>query len=146
VLLPTVEAGARRAGRELAAIDVVGSPFLAVSNNRQVLEAAKAAVRQRISFYASTRTYHSVLEFHGWGDLGKELHRLSLEGKWREMPELISDEMLEEFAIVAIGDELAPKLRERSEGIFTTILLDGASALQEDEEWLRATIEALQQP
>ena len=29
--------------------------------------------------------------------------------------------------------------------IFTTILLDAASALQEDEEWLRATIEALQQ-
>jgi hypothetical protein len=103
-------------------------------------------VRQRISFYASTRTYHSVLEFHGWSDLGKELHRLSLEGKWREMPELISDEMLEEFAVVAIGDELAPKLRERSEGFLTTILLDGASALQEDEEWLRATIEALQQP
>ena len=145
VLLPTIREGAGRAGRDLSEIDVVGSPFLAVSKDERGLEAAKAAVRQRISFYASTRTYHSVLDFHGWSDLGKELHRLSLEGKWREMPELISDEMLEEFAIVAIGDELAPKLRERSEGLFTTILLDGASALQEDEEWLRATIEALQQ-
>jgi probable F420-dependent oxidoreductase len=145
VLLPNVEKGAAKAGRALSDIDVVGSPFLAVSKDEKGLEAAKAAVRQRISFYASTRTYHSVLEFHGWTDLGMELHRLSLEGKWREMPGLISDEMLGEFAIVAIGDELAPKLRERSEGIFTTILLDGASALQEDGEWLRATVEALQQ-
>jgi hypothetical protein len=116
-----------------------------VSKDEEGLEAAKAAVKQRIAFYASTRTYHSVLEFHGWADLGKELHRLSLEGKWREMPRLISDEMLEEFAIVAVGDELAPRLRERCEGLFTTVLLDGASALQKDEEWLRATIEALQQ-
>jgi probable F420-dependent oxidoreductase len=146
VLLPTIEEGARKVGRELSDIDVVGAPLLAVGKDEQQLAEAKAAVKQRVSFYASTRTYHSVLEFHGWSDVGKELHRLSLEGRWLEMPELISDEMLEEFAIVAIGDELAPKLRERSEGIFTTIILDGASALAKDEEWLRATIEALQQP
>ncbi len=60
------------------------------------------------------------------------------------MPALIGDEMLEEFAIVAIGDELAPRLRERCDGIFTTILLDGSSALSRDEDWLRATIAALQ--
>jgi len=144
VLLPNIEEGARRAGRTLAEIDVVGSPLLAVSRDEEGLAAARAAVKQRLSFYASTRTYHSVLELHGWSDLGNELHRLSLEGRWREMPALIGDEMLEEFAIVAIGDELAPKLRERCEGIFTTILLDGSSALQRDEDWLRATIAALQ--
>ena len=146
VLLPNVARGAEKAGRAPSDIDIVGSPFLAVSRDEAGSERAKAAVKQRISFYASTRTYHSVLDFHGWTDVGQELHRLSLEGKWMEMPKLITDEMLEEFAIVAIGDELAPKLRERGEGIFTTLLLDGASALQEDEEWLRATIEALQQP
>lgn len=145
VLLPTIEAGAKKSGRQLSEIDVVGSPFLAVSKDEAGLEAAKAAVRQRISFYASTRTYHSVLDFHGWQDLGQALHRLSLEGKWREMPALIDDDMLEEFAIVAVGDELATKLKERCAGIFNTILLDGASALQEDEAWLRATIAALQQ-
>jgi hypothetical protein len=59
---------------------------------------------------------------------------------------LITDEMLEEFAIVAIGDDLGPKLKERSRGIFTSILLDGASALVADEAWLRRTISVLQQP
>jgi probable F420-dependent oxidoreductase len=144
VLVPTIAKGAEKSGRSLSDIDVVGSPFLAASENAEGLEAAKAAVRQRIAFYASTRTYHSVLEFHGWGDVGRELHRLSLEGKWREMPGLVSDEMLEHFAIVAIGDELAPKLKQGSEGIFTTILLDGAPALQKDQAWLRRTIAELQ--
>jgi probable F420-dependent oxidoreductase len=146
VLLPTVEEGAKKSGRRLSEIDVVGCPFLAVSKDPEGLEAAKAAVKQRISFYASTRTYHSVLDFHGWSEVGQQLHRLSVEGKWREMPKLISDEMLEEFAIVAVGDQLAPSLKERSQGIFTTILLDGAAALFEDEEWLRRTIAELQQP
>jgi hypothetical protein len=79
-------------------------------------------------------------------DVGRELHRLSLEGKWMEMPKLITDEMLEEFAIVAVGDDLGPKLKERSQGIFDSVLLTGAPALAADEEWLRRTIAVLQQP
>lgn len=146
VLVPNIEQGSKRSGRVRADINVVGCPFLAVSKHEAGLEAAKNAVRQRISFYASTRTYHSVLDYHGWTDIGQKLHRYSLEGKWLEMPKLISDGMLEEFAIVAVGDDLAPKLKERSQGIFDTILLDGCQALMSDEAWLRRTIDALQQP
>ena len=124
----------------------MGSPFLAVSRDEAGLEAAKAAVKQSIAFYASTRTYHSVLDFHGWTDVGRELHRLSLEGKWTEMPKLISDEMLEEFAIVAVGDDLAPRLKERCRGIFSSVLLTGAPALAADQAWLRRTISVLQRP
>lgn len=143
VILPEVEAGARKTGRQRSDVDVVGCPFLAVSKDKAGLEAAKAAVKQRISFYASTRTYHSVLAFHGWEDVGMKLHQLSLEGKWKELPTLISDEMLEAFAIVAVGDELAPKLRERCNGIYDTLLLDGSRALMEDAAWLRRTIDEL---
>jgi len=85
-----------------------------------------------------------VLDFHGWTQVGRDLHRLSLEGKWMEMPKLITDEMLDEFAVVAVGDDLGHKLKERSQGIFDTILLDGAPALMTDEAWLRRTIEVLQ--
>ncbi|MFN8625779.1 MAG: TIGR03617 family F420-dependent LLM class oxidoreductase [Candidatus Binatia bacterium] len=143
VVLPAIAEGAAKAGRDAAGIDVVGCPFLAVSKTKEGLEKAKAAVKQRISFYSSTRTYHSVLEFHGWKDLGMRLHQLSLEGKWQDMPKLISDEIMEEFAIVAIGDEFAAKARERCKGIFSTFLIDGAPELQRDEQWLRASIDEL---
>jgi probable F420-dependent oxidoreductase len=146
VLIPAVEKGAKKTGRRLSDVDIVGCPFLAVSPDEAGLEAAKAAVKQRIAFYASTRTYHSVLDFHGWTEIGQKLFDFSMEGKWMEMPKLITDEMLEEFAIVAIGDDLAPKLKERSKGIFNSILLDGAPALVADKEWLRRTISVLQQP
>ncbi len=143
VVLPAVEAGARKSGRRLSDIDIVGCPFLAVAKDREGLEAAKAAVKQRISFYSSTRTYHSVLEFHGWADLGMKLHQLSIEGKWQEMPKLITDEIMEEFAIVAIGDDFAAKVKEKCAGLFDTFLIDGAPALQRDEAWLKRSIEEL---
>lgn len=143
VILPAIAAGAQKAGRPASEIDIVGAPFLAVGATPSDVEAARAAARQRIAFYASTRTYHSVLEFHGWSDVGTKLHRMSVEGKWQEMPALISDAMLREFAIVGTFDDLVPQLRERCAGAFTTVLLDMPPALRADEARVRRIVTAL---
>ncbi len=146
VVVPAIEEGTKRAGRRLSDIDIVGAPFLALGEDEQEVEAARQALKQHIAFYASTRTYHSVLEFHGWIDVGLELHRLSREGKWTDMPNLISDEMLQEWAIVGTYDELAPQLKQRCAGIFSTLLLDLPRRLREDDARVRETIQLLRQP
>jgi probable F420-dependent oxidoreductase len=133
VVLPAVEAGARKAGRERSDVDVIGAPFLAVGRDEREIESAKQALKQHIAFYASTRTYHSVLKFHGWEEVGLALHRLSVERKWKEMPGLISDEMLAEWAVIATYDQLAEKVRARCAGIFSTVLLDLPASLRKDE-------------
>jgi hypothetical protein len=46
---------------------------------------------------------------------------MSMEGRWQEMPELIIDEMLEEFAIIGTHEEIVPKLKERWAGLFSSI-------------------------
>lgn len=143
VVLPAIEAGVKKSGRRFADVDVVGAPFIAVGENEKGVEAAKRALKQHIAFYASTRTYHSVLEFHGWGDVGLELHQLSREGKWREMPGLISDEMLQEWAIIGTYDELARTLKERAHGIFSSVLLDLPRRLREDEARVREIVQTL---
>jgi probable F420-dependent oxidoreductase len=145
VLLPAIEAGARKAGRTRADVDVVGAPFLALGKDEAAVEKARQATKQRIAFYASTRTYHSVLEFHGWKDLGMQLHKLSVEGKWQEMPRLITDDMLEEFAIVATYDQLVSKLRERARGVYDTVLLDLPPELRVDDERVREIVTALKE-
>lgn len=134
VIMPAIAEGASRAGRTLADIDVVGSPFLAVAADEEGVEKAKAALKQHIAFYASTRSYHSVLSYHGWDDLGAKLHRLSVEGKWTELPLQISDDMLDEWAIVGTYDELAAKLKARAAGSYTSVLLDLPKALRSDDE------------
>ena len=144
VLLPAIEAGAGKAGRSLTDIDIVAMPFLVTGATAAEVEAAKAGVRMHIAFYASTRTYHAVLEFHGWVDAGLELHELSLQGRWPEMGRLISDEMLSEFATVGTHDELAPRLSERWKGVTSTLFLPLLSQVPADENVVRQVVRHLQ--
>src|SRR5690606_26924848 len=95
------------------------------------------------AFYASTPTYRSVLDHHGWTDVGIELHGLSKEGRWAEMPDLVTDDMLDEWAVVATRDDLAAVLKERCAGLFDTVVLDLPPALLGDEAWLAETVSAL---
>jgi probable F420-dependent oxidoreductase len=144
-VLPAVETGAKISGRNLTDIDIIGAPFLAIGANEEDVERAKLDLKQHIAFYASTPTYHSVLEFHGWLDVAAELHRLSRAGKWTEMPSQITDEMLHEWAIVGTRDEFTTQLKERCSDIYDTVLLDLPPELWRDEDWVRETVRTLQQ-
>ncbi len=143
VLLPAVEQGARKAGRSASEVDIVATPFVVTGATQAEVEAAKPAVRQHIAFYASTRTYHAVLEHHGWGETGRQLHALSIEGRWTEMGGLISDEMLNEFAVIATYDQIAPRLGERWAGIGETLFLGLAPALRTNRPLLRQMLDVL---
>lgn len=143
VVVPAIAAGAAKAGRTLADIDLVGAPFLAIGADEGEVRKAMQALKQHVSFYASTRTYHTVLAHHGWQDVGLELHRLSREGKWQEMPALITDDMLKEWAIIGTYDQLAARVRERCAGVFSTVLLDLPHRFQRDEDRVRELVRTL---
>src|SRR5439155_1720542 len=67
-VLPNVELGLKKSGRQRADVTLATSAFVITGKNRDEIERAKGGVRQQISFYASTRTYIAVLEAHGWGE------------------------------------------------------------------------------
>jgi probable F420-dependent oxidoreductase len=121
VMLPAVERGARTAGRDVRQIDVCVSPLIASSADDSDLTARARDVRARVAFYASTRTYRRVFELHGWGHLTDELSHLARNGRWSEMPDRVSDEMLETIAVVAHHDSLAAELGKRYAGAATAI-------------------------
>jgi alkanesulfonate monooxygenase SsuD/methylene tetrahydromethanopterin reductase-like flavin-dependent oxidoreductase (luciferase family) len=109
VLLPAVEEGAKRAGRRLSDIEIVSMPFTITGRTGVEVEASRAQVRMHIAFYASTRTYHAVLRHHGWEEAGLKLHELSMQGRWPEMGQAVTDEMLDHFAVTGTYGELMPK-------------------------------------
>jgi hypothetical protein len=61
--------------------------------------------------------------------IGPELHKKSLEGDWNGMARLITDEMLETFAVSGTYEDIGKKLHERYAG-----LLDRISLYQPYEE------------
>jgi probable F420-dependent oxidoreductase len=145
IMRPRIEAGARKAGRRLEDIDVIGAPIIVTGADAAELARERELLKRRVAFYASTRTYHSIFEVHGWKDIGAKLHALSLENKWDEMVKLIPDEMAEEFATIGDLDEIGARLEERWGGLLTTMNLPTDFPLRtpEDERRARKLIELL---
>ncbi len=143
VILPAIKDGCERAGRSFDEIDIVGGSFVITGKNEEEVEKAKAPVRQQLSFYASTRAYHPVLEVHGWQDVGQQLFRLSMEGKWPEMAAAMTDDMLQEFAVIGTYDELVPKLKKRYAGLVTTLDFGFGVRTPEQHEALNHVVQEL---
>lgn len=113
VTIPALERGAAKAGRSLADIEISGPAFVVTGATEEEMEASATAIRKQIAFYGSTPAYRPVLELHGWGELQDELNRMSKEGRWEEMGTLITDEILDAFAVVGEPEQIAPKMAAR---------------------------------
>ncbi|MBI3213086.1 MAG: LLM class F420-dependent oxidoreductase [Mycobacterium sp.] len=122
VTVPALQRGLSRSGRGRAQIQVSSPVFVVTGRDEDELAAAAGAFRKQIAFYASTPAYRPVLDLHGWGDLQPELRRLSLDGDWDAMTDLIDDEVLCAFAVVAPVDDVADALRQRCAGVIDRVL------------------------
>jgi hypothetical protein len=91
--------------------------------------------RAQISFYASTPSYRSVMDLHGWSGIAEKLSAHAAKGEWAEMPMLISDEMLNEFAVVSEESKLADELKKRYEGIADRLTLYAPFVPGEKDQW-----------
>jgi probable F420-dependent oxidoreductase len=117
VSLPALERGAAKAGKTRLDLTVSYPGFVVTGPDDKSMEAAAKGVREQIAFYGSTPAYRPVLELHGWGDLQPELNSLSKRGEWEKMGELINDDILNAFAVVAPLDQVAAEVRNRFEGL-----------------------------
>jgi probable F420-dependent oxidoreductase len=124
VTLPALERGLTKAGRSRADFTVTCPVFVVAGENERAFAESRAAVTKQIAFYGSTPAYRGVLELHGWGELQSELNRLSKLGQWDAMGDLIDDEILDAFAVVATEPEgIVAGLRERCSGAIERVLM-----------------------
>jgi probable F420-dependent oxidoreductase len=122
-VIPAITAGAEGVGRDPEQVALATSAFVISAENEEEAAEQRESVRAQISFYASTPTYRTVLEAHGWEEVGEKLGTMAREKKWREMPALITDEMLAAFAIEAVPDDIGSALEERYTGLIDRVTL-----------------------
>jgi probable F420-dependent oxidoreductase len=115
VTLPNLARGLAKAGRSRQDVEVSLPVMYAIADNDDAPTLDTA--RSTIAFYGSTPAYRGVLEHHGWGQLGEDLHKLSKEGKWSAMPSLIDNDVLKTLYAVGDIDEVATNLSARFGGI-----------------------------
>jgi probable F420-dependent oxidoreductase len=117
VVRPAVTEGARRAGRNGSEVAVAVPVFVVAGDTDEQLERGRAAVRLPLAFYGSTRTYQRVFEVHGWESATASLHAAMARGDLDGMAALITDDMLDAYAVTARWDDLAPTLVRRYAGV-----------------------------
>ena len=113
VTLPALERGRAVVGATIDGYDIAGPSFVVTGETDEEIERSADFTRRQIAFYGSTPAYRPVLEVHGWGDMQTELNTLSKRGQWVEMGNLIDDDVLEAFAVVAPPEGIAPELGRR---------------------------------
>ena len=118
VTLPAIERGLAKSGRRREDFEISYSNFVVTGRDEQEFEASKRAARERIAFYGSTPAYKGVLDSIGVGELQGELNAMSKQGRWKEMGTLITDEIVNAFAVVGEPAEVAPEMLRRY-GAFT---------------------------
>lgn len=57
------------------------------------------------------------MTLHGWEDTARQLSALAARGAWTEMPELFTDDMLTEFAVIAAPADVPAALHARYHGL-----------------------------
>lgn len=101
--------------------EIAGSVLTATGRTEEELAANRAAVRERLAFYASTPAYRPVLAQHGWEDLQERLHPLSVRGRWQEMAAMIDDEVFDTFAVCGPVEDVAREITRRYAGLCTRL-------------------------
>jgi Luciferase-like monooxygenase len=97
--------------------EISGGGFICTAPDRDSLANAIEKTKSTIAFYGSTRSYRSSFELAGWADQAAELHKLSVQQKWAQMPRLVTEEMVHAFAAVGTYRDIGQALRERFAGV-----------------------------
>ncbi len=121
--LPALQKGFDKAGKSRDDFEISCSVIVGTGNTEEQMAEAILKVRKQIAFYGSTPAYRPILECHGWGELHKELNRLSKLSQWDDMANLIDDEVLNAIAIICPRELMAERITQRLGGLVDRVNL-----------------------
>src|SRR5207344_3503771 len=116
-LLPGLAEGAARAGRDPATIDKIIPVIVAAGNTPEERALPIKEAKTTLAFYGATPNY--AFQFDDLGHVGlRDKLRDALRANDNARAQaLITDEILEQFAVVAKWDDVAQRMIERYRGI-----------------------------
>lgn len=122
-LLPSVAEGARAAGRDPSEVDLIVPVFAAPGDTPEERAPLVRRARTQIAFYGSTPNYAFQFDELGFEDTTPRLGSLFRTGDLDAMADVITDEMLDHFAVVCAWDELADRLIDRYRGTASRLVM-----------------------
>jgi len=122
-LLPDVAAGAAQAGRSADDVDLIIPVFAIPGDTPEERQALVDRTRFQIAFYGSTKNYAFQFDDLGFDGTSARLNERMKAGDLAGMAALITDEMLEHYAVITPWDELADALVDRYRGVAARLVM-----------------------
>lgn len=122
-LLPAVARGTEKAGRTTDDVDLTIPVFAVPGDTPEDRAALVERTRFQIAFYGSTKNYAYQFDDLGFEGTSARINERLKAGDLAGMAALITDEMLEHYAVICSWDELADRLLERYEGIASRLVM-----------------------
>ena len=130
-LLPGVAEGARRAGRAPSAIDLIIPVIVAAGDTPEERANPILEAKTTIGFYGATPNYAFQFDDLGYTGLRDQLRDCLKTGDNARVQALITDEILDQFAVVARWDDVADRMIARYKGIASRLVIYLASHWRE---------------
>jgi probable F420-dependent oxidoreductase len=116
-LLPGLREGADDAGRSLDDLTLSVPVFTIVGDTEEERARWRDRARFQVAFYGSTKNYTFMFDMLGYEGTSAAINDKLKAGDLPGMAALITDEMLEHFAVECAWDELADRLTAKYDGI-----------------------------
>lgn len=113
---PHLREGLRTGGRSRLDFSAVGAVFAIPTDGNKPAADYERPVREQIAFYMSTPAYRSLVEIHGWESVADRLAVMARQGEWQAMGNLITDDMLDTFAVSGTWAQLPSIVTTRYAG------------------------------
>ena len=123
VILPQIAVGAAKRDPGRARPLICASQFVATGPDDATVASERERFRNMLAFLFSTPAYWASLELFGWQQVGEDLRALTREGRWKDMPAVFTDEVLDTFLVCGRYDELPEHLLSRFGGLVDRITL-----------------------
>lgn len=137
IIHPALAEGARKRDKPAQSLALLASCFVVRGATERERRRAEHEIRRQVAFYASTPSYRAFLEFHGEMNVAKRLSALMREGRFDEMPALVSDRLLDAVAISESDGDIAKNLRARYSGdiVQRVALYEGVPQDADERQW-----------
>ncbi len=121
-LLPAVAEGAESVGRDPAEVDLLIPVFIVAGDTPEERAFLESRARTQIGFYGSTKNYAFQFDDLGYEGTSARLNDRLKAGDLAGLAATITDEMLDQYAVIGRWDEIADRLVDRYRGRATRVI------------------------
>lgn len=121
--VPALTAGAAEGGRQRCDVELVVGTQWMLGATQVELDERREHNRRLLAFLYSTPAYERTLELFGWAELAGQLRSLIRAGRWDDLRDLVTDEVLDALVPQATYDQLPEVAAEWFGGLADGVLV-----------------------